>query len=101
MANLARAAAPGVPHLTDSASSPDHEGAQRYPRQRLAGQEAGAREEGERLSTVAPEPERHETSKVQHYWLDVNAMTRPMLLREDPPMGTERNSEAGGSEPCA
>jgi len=35
-----------------------------------------------------------EVTKVQHYWLDVNAMTRPMLLRED-------ESEYGRSErPC-
>ncbi|MEW6367752.1 MAG: helicase-related protein [Acidobacteriota bacterium] len=25
----------------------------------------------------------HEVSKVQHYWLEVNAMTRPMVVRED------------------
>ena len=25
----------------------------------------------------------HEVSKVQHYWLGVNAMTRPMQVRED------------------
>ena len=25
----------------------------------------------------------HEVSKVQHYWLEVNAMTRPMQVRED------------------
>ena len=27
----------------------------------------------------------HEVSKVQHYYLDVNAMTRPMQVREDDP----------------
>ena len=27
----------------------------------------------------------HEVRKVQHYYLDVNAMTRPMQVREDPP----------------
>ncbi|MDE2822705.1 MAG: DUF3883 domain-containing protein, partial [Chloroflexota bacterium] len=25
----------------------------------------------------------HEVIKVQHYWLDVNAMTKPMEVRED------------------
>ena len=25
----------------------------------------------------------HEVSKVQHYWLEVDAMTRPMQVRED------------------
>lgn len=31
----------------------------------------------------------HEVSKVQHYWLDVSAMTRPMQQREDsPPYGS-------------
>ena len=25
----------------------------------------------------------HEVSKVQHYWLDVNAMTGPMMVREE------------------
>jgi len=25
----------------------------------------------------------HEVTKVQHYWLEVNAMTRPMQVRED------------------
>ncbi len=25
----------------------------------------------------------HEVSKVQHYWLEVDAMTKPMGLRED------------------
>ena len=25
----------------------------------------------------------HEVSKVQHYWLDVNTMTRPIQARED------------------
>jgi len=27
----------------------------------------------------------HEVSKVQHYWLEVNAMTQPMMVREDTP----------------
>ncbi|MEW6367749.1 MAG: hypothetical protein AB1714_24220 [Acidobacteriota bacterium] len=27
--------------------------------------------------------ERHEVSRVQHYWLEMNAMTRPMTVRED------------------
>ena len=27
----------------------------------------------------------HEVKKVEHYWLEVNAMTRPMQVREDPP----------------
>ena len=27
----------------------------------------------------------HEVVKVQHYWLEVNAMTRPMQVREDRP----------------
>jgi hypothetical protein len=27
----------------------------------------------------------HEVSKIQHYWLEVNAMTKPMQIREDPP----------------
>ena len=27
----------------------------------------------------------HEVTKVQHYWLDVNAMTQPMEVRENPP----------------
>ncbi len=27
----------------------------------------------------------HEVTKVQHYWLEVNAMTRPMMVREEPP----------------
>jgi len=27
----------------------------------------------------------HEVTKVAHYWLEVNAMTRPMQLREQPP----------------
>jgi hypothetical protein len=26
---------------------------------------------------------RREFTKVQHYWLEVNAMTRPMMVRED------------------
>ena len=26
----------------------------------------------------------HEVTKVQHYWLEVNAMTRPMRPREEP-----------------
>jgi hypothetical protein len=26
----------------------------------------------------------HEVKKVQHYWLEVNAMTRPMMVREEP-----------------
>jgi hypothetical protein len=25
----------------------------------------------------------HEVTKVQHYWLEVDAMTRPMQVRED------------------
>ena len=25
----------------------------------------------------------HEVTKVQHYWLDVNAMTKPMRVREE------------------
>ena len=25
----------------------------------------------------------HEVKKVQHYWLEVNAMTKPMQVRED------------------
>jgi hypothetical protein len=25
----------------------------------------------------------HEVTKIQHYWLEVNAMTRPMMVRED------------------
>ena len=25
----------------------------------------------------------HEVSKVQHYWLEVNAMTKPMSVREE------------------
>ena len=25
----------------------------------------------------------HEVSKVQHYWLDVNALTRPMQIQEE------------------
>jgi superfamily II DNA or RNA helicase len=30
----------------------------------------------------------HEVARVQHYWLEVNAMTRPMMVREDqPPYG--------------
>ncbi|MBI4584112.1 MAG: DUF3883 domain-containing protein [Planctomycetes bacterium] len=33
----------------------------------------------------------HEVKKVQHYWLKVNAMTRPMMVREDsPPYGGKR-----------
>jgi hypothetical protein len=28
---------------------------------------------------------RHEVTKVLHYWLELNAMTRPMTVREDPP----------------
>ncbi len=33
----------------------------------------------------------HEVTKVAHYWLSVNAMTRPMEVREDsPPYGGER-----------
>ena len=27
----------------------------------------------------------HEVTKVQHYWLEVNAMTKPMQVRENPP----------------
>ena len=27
----------------------------------------------------------HEVSKIQHYWLDVNTITRPMRGREDSP----------------
>ena len=30
----------------------------------------------------------HEVTKVQHYWLEVNTMTQPMMVREDsPPYG--------------
>jgi hypothetical protein len=30
-------------------------------------------------------------TKVQHYWLDVDAMTKPMAVREDsPPYGEKR-----------
>lgn len=25
----------------------------------------------------------HEITKVQHYWLEINAMTGPMVVRED------------------
>ena len=33
----------------------------------------------------------HEVTKVQHYWLEVNAMTTPMMVREDsPPYGEKR-----------
>jgi hypothetical protein len=33
----------------------------------------------------------HEVSKVQHYWLEVEAMTQPMKVREDhPPHGGQR-----------
>jgi superfamily II DNA or RNA helicase len=33
----------------------------------------------------------HEVSKVQHYWLEVDAMTKPMAVREDsPPYGGRR-----------
>ena len=33
----------------------------------------------------------HEVSKVQHYWLEVNAMTKPMMVREDSlPYGEKR-----------
>ncbi|MBN1687984.1 MAG: hypothetical protein JW893_02695 [Candidatus Omnitrophica bacterium] len=27
----------------------------------------------------------HQVTKVAHYWLEVNAMTRPMVVREDSP----------------
>jgi len=27
----------------------------------------------------------HEVTKVAHYWLEVNAMTQPMMIREDSP----------------
>ena len=30
----------------------------------------------------------HEVTKVAHYWLEVNAMTKPMVIREDPPPGS-------------
>ena len=26
----------------------------------------------------------HEASKIQHYWPEVNAMTRPMTVRDEP-----------------
>ena len=33
----------------------------------------------------------HEATKVAHYWLEVNAMTRPMMVGEDqPPYGGNR-----------
>ncbi|MCD6328576.1 hypothetical protein J7M28_13625, partial [bacterium] len=35
----------------------------------------------------------HEVTKVQHYWLDVNAMTQPTQSRED-----ETPSEKGGRD---
>ena len=42
----------------------------------------------------------HEVTRVQHYWLEVNTMTRPMQVREDSPdYGTHRrdaeDAEAG------
>jgi len=30
-----------------------------------------------------PKPWRRQVSKVQHYWLEVSAMTRPMQIREN------------------
>lgn len=50
-----------------------------------------------RLEDPIPDPARlpwHEVSKVDHYYLDVNAMTQPMELRED-----EAEYEPGGSVP--
>jgi superfamily II DNA or RNA helicase len=36
----------------------------------------------------------HEVTSVQHYWLEVNTMTRPMLVREDlPPYSPQRHRE--------
>lgn len=35
----------------------------------------------------------HEVTKVAHYWLDVNAMTNPMVVKENPP------SPYGGKRP--
>lgn len=34
----------------------------------------------------------HEVTKVAHYWLEVNAMTKPMQVRED-------SSPYGGDKP--
>ena len=33
----------------------------------------------------------HELAKVQHYWLEVNAMTRPMMVKEDLPFYGKRD----------
>ena len=33
----------------------------------------------------------HEVSKVQHYWLEVDAMTKPMGLRENPALFEHRD----------
>jgi hypothetical protein len=39
----------------------------------------------------------HEVSKVAHYWLEVNAMTRPMKIREDQsPFGSYKNLNEEG-----
>ena len=35
----------------------------------------------------------HEITKVQHYWLDVKAMTRPMEPREDQALYRHRDPE--------
>jgi len=40
----------------------------------------------------------HEVSKVQHYWLDVNAMTKPMVVREDKPTYDNLPDSGGESE---
>ena len=37
----------------------------------------------------------HEVSKVQHYWLDVNAMTQPMRGREDKTPHNKGNDPQG------
>lgn len=32
----------------------------------------------------------HEVSKVQHYWLEINAMTKPVMVREDHPLNGKK-----------
>lgn len=39
----------------------------------------------------------HEITKVQHYWLDIDAMTGPMVVRESH-AGYEINDADGGNE---
>ena len=42
----------------------------------------------------------HEVVKVQHYWLEVNAMTKPMQLRERPPSYTTGQDQSRSAKPA-